>query len=101
MGLGLAAAAAALTAGPARAQGAPDSVERWGLFEAALSGRAPGNPFDVTVTGVFTHGGRTIEAPGFYDGEGVWRVRFSPPEEGSWTWTIRSDLADLDGRSGA
>ncbi len=40
MGLGLAAAAAALTAGPARAQGAPDSVERWGLFEAALSGRA-------------------------------------------------------------
>ncbi|WP_371514847.1 DUF5060 domain-containing protein [Brevundimonas denitrificans] len=50
---------------------------------------------------MFTHGGRTIEAPGFYDGEGVWRVRFSPPEEGSWTWTIRSDLADLDGRSGA
>lgn len=101
MGLGLAAATAALTARPSLAQGAPDRVERWGLFEAALNGTAPGNPFDAAVTGLFTQGGRTVEAPGFYDGDGVWRVRFSPPETGAWTWTIRSDLADLDGRSGA
>src|SRR5690554_195731 len=101
MGLGLAAATVALTARPSLAQGAPDRVERWGLFDVALNGTAPGNPFDVAVTGLFTQGGRTIEAPGFYDGDGVWRVRFSPPETGAWTWRIRSDLAGLDRRSGA
>lgn len=101
MGLGLAAATVALTARPSLAQGATDRVERWGLFEATLNGTAPSNPFDAAVTGLFTQGDRTIEAPGFYDGDGVWRVRFSPPETGAWIWTIRSDLADLDGRSGA
>ena len=100
MGLGLAAATAALTAGPGRAQDAPQTVERWGLFEIPITGAASGNPFDAVVKGVFTHGGHTIDAPGFYDGDGIWRVRFSPPSEGAWTWTITSDLPDLDGRNG-
>lgn len=101
MGLGLAAATAALTAWPARAQGAPERVEQWGLFEVALNGTAPGNPFDVIVTGRFTQNGRTIEASGFHDGDGMWRVRFSPDRPGNWSWTTHSDLAELDGRSGA
>ena len=100
MGLGLAAATAALTAGPGRAQDAPQTVERWGLLEIPLSGAASRNPFDAVVKGVFTQGGHTIDAPGFYDGDGIWRVRFSPPSEGAWTWTITSDLPDLDGRNG-
>ena len=100
LGLGLAAATAALTAGPGRAQDAPQTVERWGLLEIPLSGAASRNPFDAVVKGVFTQGGHTIDAPGFYDGDGIWRVRFSPPSEGAWTWTITSDLPDLDGRNG-
>lgn len=101
MGLGLAAAAAALTAGPGAAQGAPDRVERWGLFEIGLNGAVRGNPFDAVVTAVFQKGERTVEVPGFYDGEGVWRVRFSPPETGAWTWAIRSDVSGLGGQRGA
>ena len=100
MGVGLAAATAALTAGPGRAQGAPQAVERWGVFEITLTGVASGNPFDARVKGVFTQGGRTIDAPGFYDGDGIWRVRFSPPSEGAWTWAIVGDVPDLDGRRG-
>jgi hypothetical protein len=87
------------TSGSARA--GAGSVERWGLFEVVLTGAAPGNPFDVEVSAAFTDGRRTIEVPGFHDGGEVWRIRFSPPETGLWRWTSRSDLAALNGRSGA
>ena len=43
----------------------------------------------------------TITVNGFYDGDGVYRVRFSPPFEGSWTYTTRSNEAQLDGKSGS
>jgi hypothetical protein len=84
-----------------RARAGAGSVERWGLFEVVLTGAAPGNPFDVEVSAAFTDGRRTIEVPGFHDGGEVWRIRFSPPETGLWRWTSRSDLAALNGRSGA
>ena len=34
--------------------------------------------------------------PGFYDGEGTWRVRFSPGEIGRWTFRVGSLPADGD-----
>ena len=61
-------------------------VEKWGLFEAAFSGPKDGNPFaDVTLDAEFSLGARTVPAPGFYDGDGVYRVRFMPDTEGEWT----------------
>ena len=49
-------------------------VEKWGLFEAAFSGPKDGNPFaDVTLDVDFALGARTVPAPGFYDGDGVYR----------------------------
>ena len=102
MGLGLTAATAALTAEPGVTEGAPESVERWGVLEITLTGPHVANPFtDVSISAVFAHGERRIEAPGFYDGDGLWRVRFSPDQEGDWTWATRSDAAELDGRAGA
>ncbi|WP_199560113.1 DUF5060 domain-containing protein [Sphingomonas psychrotolerans] len=56
------------------------SVERWGLYEIALDGPAAGNPFDdVQLAAVFEFAGKKMAVPGFYDGQGVYRVRFSPP----------------------
>ena len=76
-------------------------VEQWGTFEAALAGPAEGNPFlDVTLAAAFRIGHRAVEVGGFYDGEGVWRVRFMPDMLGRWTWTTRSSHAALAGRSG-
>ena len=80
---------------------AADAVERWGVFEVALNGPAAGNPFlDVKVTGHFRYGNRVVDADGFYDGGGVYRIRFMPDELGEWSYTTSSGAAALDGKSG-
>lgn len=94
------------TATAARAGAVPgspsDAVERWGIFEVAFHGPAQGNPFDdVTLAGVFENAGRQVRAPGFYDGDGVYRIRFSPAELGRWTWKTESNAAALTGHVGA
>ena len=45
-----------------------------------------GDPFGVAVKAQFTHEHRTVEVAGFYDGDGVYKVRFMPDAEGEWTW---------------
>ncbi|WP_443749334.1 DUF5060 domain-containing protein [Asticcacaulis solisilvae] len=78
------------------------TVERWGLYEIALNGPVTGNPFvDVTLAAIFQNGGTTVTVPGFYDGNGVYRIRFSPPQAGNWTWTCASHDPGLNGKTGA
>jgi len=78
------------------------TVERWGVHELVFDGPADGNPFnEVTLAAVFTRAGHEITVPGFYDGEGVYRIRFSPPEIGSWSWRTTSNRSVLSGRRGA
>ncbi|HVW22700.1 MAG TPA: DUF5060 domain-containing protein [Opitutaceae bacterium] len=78
------------------------AVEQWGLYEAALSGPADGNPFtEVTLTADFAQAGRApVEVSGFYDGGGVYRVRFMPEAAGEWTYRTHSNRPELDGRTG-
>lgn len=77
------------------------SVAKWDIYELVLPGPATGNPFaDVTLSAAFTCGGRTLTAPGFYDGDGVYRIRFMPDEAGEWRFVTRSSEADLDGKTG-
>ena len=69
-----------------RGAAAPVAVEQWGLFEAALPGPADGNPFtEVRFTATFTHGGKSVDVTGFYDGDGIYRVRFMPDAPGEWS----------------
>jgi hypothetical protein len=94
------------TATAARAGAVPEAssggVERWGVFETALDGPKQGNPFDdITLAGVFESGGKRVRVPGFYDGDGIYRIRFSPAELGHWTWKTESNAATLNGHSGA
>jgi hypothetical protein len=92
-GLGLALLAApALAAGP--------TVPRWGVHEIALKGPSAGNPFDTGLSAVFTDGKATLKIHGFYDGEGVYRLRFSPPNEGVWRWRTTSSVKALNGKTG-
>lgn len=80
---------------------APASTERWGIHEVSLQGPASGNPFrEVRLQAQFRHGHRAVEVDGFYDGEGVYRIRFSPDTLGEWTYTTRSNRPELDGRTG-
>lgn len=93
-GLGL-----ALLGAPALAAGR--TVPRWGVHEVVLEGPSDGDPFDVEVSAAFTDGAATLRVPGFYDGAGVYRVRFSPPTEGTWRWRTQSPVAALNGRTGS
>jgi hypothetical protein len=77
-------------------------VEQWGLFEITLNGPADGNPFlDVDLSATFTQGGKSVLVSGFYDGGGVYRVRFMPPSQGEWRYETASNRAELNGKKGA
>jgi len=76
-------------------------VEQWGVFELALTGSAEGNPFlDVELTAQFTYKHRTIEVDGFYDGNGVYRIRFMPDTQGAWQYRTHSNRDELSGTEG-
>jgi Domain of unknown function (DUF5060)/Protein of unknown function (DUF4038)/Domain of unknown function (DUF5605) len=95
---------AALVAAAALAGHSPaaDAVEQWGVFELTLRGPADGNPFlDVTLSARFTHGDRAVEAAGFYDGGGSYKVRFMPDRPGEWRFETRSSAAALNGKTSA
>ena len=80
---------------------AADSAERWGVYEVALQGPRAGNPFvDVQVRAQFQYRNRVVDVDGFYDGDGVYRVRFMPDEIGEWSYRTSSNAAELDGRQG-
>ena len=76
-------------------------IEQWDIFELALDGPADGNPFlDVAFGAAFQHGHRVVDVDGFYDGDGVYRVRFMPDVQGEWRYLTRSSAAALDGDEG-
>lgn len=77
-------------------------IEQWGLFELALDGPTDGNPFvEVQFGAQFTYQHRVIEVAGFYDGAGVYRMRFMPDTQGEWRYVTYSNQAELAGISGA
>jgi hypothetical protein len=77
-------------------------VEQWGLWETSLTGPTNGNPYlDVQFSCTFRHLGTVVTVPGFYDGDGVYRVRFSPSKPGTWKYATKSNRAELNGKSGA
>lgn len=78
------------------------ATPQWGVHEIALSGPAGGNPFlDTAVSATFTDGAGTFTVDGFYDGDGVYRIRFSPPSPGRWTWRTSSKTSVLNDKTGA
>lgn len=77
------------------------NVERWGIFELSLSGRSDGNPFtEVDFYAKFKYKNKIIHADGFYDGDGVYKVRCMPDSEGPWSFTTYSSCSELNGISG-
>jgi hypothetical protein len=90
-------------------------VQRWGQFELKLVGPEDGNPFLTELSATFQLSSNTelsqqhtsydkplpsITVAGFYDGGGVYLIRFSPPEVGVWEYKTSSPVSALDGKSG-
>ncbi|HZT22876.1 MAG TPA: DUF5060 domain-containing protein [Verrucomicrobiae bacterium] len=77
------------------------TIEQWGMFELALAGPTNGNPFtDVKFAARFTQGNTTVRANGFYDGNGIYRVRFMPETQGEWHYLTESSSPELNGKTG-
>jgi hypothetical protein len=79
----------------------PTHATRWRTFELEFHGPGHGNPYtDVAVSAEFRLGERSLKAHGFYDGIGVYRIRFMPDQEGTWTFRTSSNARSLDGIAG-
>ena len=71
----------------------PSQVEKWDVWEVSFRGPMDGNPFtDHHVTGVFTGKNESHQVDGFYDGDGVYRVRFMPSFEGTYSFCLHADF---------
>jgi hypothetical protein len=80
---------------------ATNTVEQWGVYEIELKGPTNGNPFvDVRFSAVFDNGSKQMEVPGFYDGDGVYRLRFMPETQGKWRYETKANRWELTGKTG-
>ncbi|MFW5755920.1 MAG: DUF5060 domain-containing protein [Tangfeifania sp.] len=79
-----------------------ENIQLWDVYEISLSGPSEGNPYmDVTLEAVFETENKTVTVPGFYDGNGIYRIRFSPDAEGEWSYQTNSNMEELSGKSGS
>lgn len=57
----------------------PTQVSKWGIFEVALEGPSEGNPFaEQYLNGIFSSKNESVVTDGFYDGDGIYKIRFLP-----------------------
>ena len=76
-------------------------VEKWKVFELTLNGPKDGNPFmDVNFSALFFQGKDTVSVPGFYDGDGIYKIRFMPKHEGRWSYQTHSNIKSLNKKRG-
>ena len=76
-----------------------DSVELFGIFELLM--KPPeicGQKLELKVH--FRHPERTVDADGFLGDDGFYHVRFMPQNEGCWEYVIKSNAAEINGRTG-
>ena len=80
---------------------AQEKIAKWEIFELSLKGSVAGNPFvNTQVIAEFKHGSKSVKPEGFYDGDGIYKIRFMPDEEGIWTYTTSSNQPELDKKKG-
>lgn len=74
-------------------------IHKYDVWEASLAGPSTGNPFrEIWLRGRCVHADRQVIVEGFYDGEGIYRLRFMPDVEGLWEVTTESNAVALDGQ---
>lgn len=87
-----------LTGAPAR------EVKVFNVFQVVLGASDPGvNPYTggPEVIATFTGpGGATFKVKGFWDGENLYSIRFSPQLPGQWSYVTHSEDSGLNGIQG-
>lgn len=80
---------------------AASEVEQYKIFELELKGPSAGNPFtDVQLSAEFRLLNRLLFCEGFYDGDGIFKIRFMPDEPGNWTYITKSNIKELNSKRG-
>ena len=73
-----------------------NKVEKWRIYEIVLKGTTKTNPFtDVQLSAKFSNGKNVKTVSGFYDGNGIYKIRFMPQETGKWSYITTSNLKSL------
>ena len=81
---------------------AKQDVEQWHRFEIALPCSLKANGFkDVNVSATFVSKDTTYTVAGFYDGDNTFKIRFMPQKTGSWNYTTKSNIPDLNNKKGS
>ncbi len=81
---------------------AQSRVEQWSRFETTFKYTTNANSFtDVSLKAIFTKNGKSVEVTGFYDGNGVYKIRFMPAQTGLWSYTTSSNIAQLNDKKGS
>jgi hypothetical protein len=83
--------------------GSAIDVPRWQPQDFAFKTQVKvPNPFQVAFDAEAKGpDGKSVALPGFFDGDGTWKVRVSPTVEGAWSVVTRSDVKELDGQTAA
>lgn len=70
-----------------------NQAERWGILEVTCEGTKDGNPFiEQEIYGTFCGQAETVTVKGFYDGAGVYKVRFMPSFEGKYIFSLKASF---------
>lgn len=73
----------------------PTSVEQWDIWELSVPGPETGNPFiEQQIFGEFYGENEHKTVRGFYDGDGVYRLRFMPAFSGTYHFIVRTSFRE-------
>jgi len=77
-------------------------IEKWGIFELPIiAENVSGNHYkDISLQGVFQGPSETISIDGFWNGGNVWKIRMTPNEVGTWSYTLSGNHSAFN-RSGS
>ena len=87
-------------AGAPSAFGAELKVPRWQPQDFSFKSEdAQATPFLVDFAATVTRpGGGSFKSLGFFDGDGVWKIRVAPDAEGAWSIETYSSAPSLNGK---
>jgi hypothetical protein len=81
---------------------AEQRVEQWKRFEMVLRHIYNGNSFrDIKLSAKFSNKDTSYIVNGFFDGKGIFKIRFMPEKTGTWNYVTSSNLKELNNRKGS
>lgn len=73
-----------------------EKLEQWEMLELSFAGKSEGNPFtDYEICAEFVKKDKRKEIRGFYDGDGIYKVRFMPEETGTYSYRVFGSFSDI------